>query len=684
MTRAYAFRPLRADWLQAGLVALVLFALYAATSPRTVALEDDGLFVLSSYFLGVEHPPGYPLFTLFGKLFTFLPFGSIAYRVHLASAFFGALTAAAVWLCARSLIQPRLPAYVAALGLGLSPVFWSQSIIAEVYTLNTFLFLLLVYLGLRACPPWPRAAEEPEYPRLLPWMAFVFGLSLSNHWPLMLLSAPAFAVLLWPRRMEVVKRLPLLVLLTGVGLLPYAWMVLLSQARVPINFDGPLESLAEFWYFVSRAGYAEVDAAPGADWLDRLRFFPFLGVQLAMQFAFAGTAAAALGLAVQWRTFGNRIAWFLLVAFLMPTAVLLLLLGFEYNSVSKHMFHVYPLPAYAVVALWMGLGCAWLMDRLRLRAAYAAAGCSALLALIFALGTRTNLLANYDWAARYAQAVMRTLPQDAVLFVKGDMDLGAIGYFHIVEGMRPDITLYQSGGLVLGNRLFHPLRTSADERQRRLRQFIEAQPAPVAFTWEFFGGYARRERWLHVEIDKSSTDPAQVTVDIPEEALRFFEDTILDSREPNAWIAFHRDEMRRRYAELLGRSMVRSAPLSERSRRHFEALSRDFHGAIGLAEGLMMNRQGYSAGQVAALLERVRDTIPSDVPKFYRSKFFWLRGVVRLDLGDKKGATDDFETALYAWPAPENGAVRPLQDLYQEAGNASGLKAVHDRIRRKH
>ncbi len=416
------FRPARVDWAQAAAVAVALFVLYALTAPRTVTLEDDGLFVLSSYYLGIEHPPGYPLFTLLGKLFTHLPFGSVAYRVHLTSAFFGALSCGVLWLCARALIPGRLPAWLAALGLGFSPVFWSQAIIAEVYTLNTFFFLLLAYLGLRACPPGAdgAAAQPGGNPRLLPWMAFIFGLSLSNHWPLMLLVAPAFAVLLWPRRMEMLHRLGLLVFLVAVGLLPYAWMVLLSWSGLAISFYGPLESLHELWYMLSRAGYAQVDTSPAAGWIDRLKFFQFAAAQTLVQFAVAGTVLAAVGCARQWRLFGNRVSAFLAIAFLMPTAALILLLGFEYDSMSKHVFHVYPLPAYAVAALWMALGFAWLVQRLKLRPAYAAASAVAVLGLILGVGSRSNLLADYDWAARNARAVIQTLPRDAILFVQSD------------------------------------------------------------------------------------------------------------------------------------------------------------------------------------------------------------------------------------------------------------------------
>ena len=152
-------------------------------------------------------------------------------------------------------------------------------------------------------------------------MALVFGLSLSNHWPLMLLAVPAFAVLLWPLRSELARGSVALAALVLVGLLPYVWMVRRSWMDLPINFDGPLESLWEVWFFVSRSGYAQVDPSPSAGWLDRVKFFRFQGEQLAYQFALAGTLLAATGFVAQWRLLPRRVCGFLTIAFLMPTAV---------------------------------------------------------------------------------------------------------------------------------------------------------------------------------------------------------------------------------------------------------------------------------------------------------------------------------------------------------------------------
>ena len=667
------FRPARADWLHAGVVALAAFVLYAATTPRTVSLEDDSLFVLSSYFLGVEHPPGYPLFTLIGHLFTYLPVGSIAYRVHLVSALFGALSVGAAWLCARSLAAGRVPATVAAIALGASPVFWSQSIIAEVYTLNTFFLLVLVYLGLRA----------EQAPKILPWMALVFGLSLSNHYPLMLLAAPAFAVLLWPLRAELVRRIGLLLVLVAVGLLPYVWMVHRSWKALPISFNGELETLTEIWFFISRSGYARIDHSITAGWLDKMRYLNFLGSQLFVQFAVVGTLLAAAGFAVQWRTLGRRVAAFLTIIFAMTSFVLVLLLGFDYDVFRKHIFHVYPLPAYAVAALWVGLGFAWLVERYALARAQALAAAGALAALMLAAGAYHNLRSGHDWAARYAHTVLKMLPKNAIVFGQGDADLLPMAYFHMVENWRPDLTLFQAKGLILGNRLFHPLRTNEATADRILNDMIQQQTDPVVFTLDAYTGNARRDRWLYVEVDKSSTDPRQVTVEIPEEAVRFFEESIAQADTSNAWIAFFQSVLRRRYAIVLAQSLPQGQPPADaRTRRHLELLAQDYYGAIGIAEGLLVNKDGFSAGMVNAYLEKARELLPSDAPKEHISRYFAVRGALRANMQDKQAAVRDFETAFSLWPVADNGAVEPLEQLYRELGNSAALQQLQENVSR--
>jgi hypothetical protein len=367
----------------------------------------------------------------------------------------------------------------------------------------------------------------------------------------------------------------------------------------------------------------------------------------------------------------------------MPSVVLLLLLGFDYDSVHRHIFHVYPLPAYAVAALWMALGFTWVMERYRLRHGQALAAGVGTLALIGAVGGRANLLGDQEWGARYAQTVLRLLPKDAVLFVRGDFDLSPIGYFYLVEGWRPDIELYHSAGRVFGNRLFHPLRTNAAGAQQVLSELIDKKQVPVTFTMETYGGNAQVDHWLYIEVDKSSRDPRKVTIDVPEEAARFFDDSVAAVREPNAWVAFNLDELRRRYAMLLAQQLPRGAPPDARSARQLAAVSQDYFGALGIAEGLITNKNGYSGRDATRAIDTAARLMPSDATKQHRSKFFHVRALLRLDLGDRQGAVRDLQTALDVWPAADNDALGVLRGLYKAAGDDKALAALESRMARK-
>ncbi|HXV08000.1 MAG TPA: DUF2723 domain-containing protein [Burkholderiales bacterium] len=661
------------EWLHAAGVALVLLALYAASAPRTVALEDDGLFILSSYYLGIEHPPGYPLHTLLGKLFTWLPIGSVAYRVHLLSAVFGALTASAVWLCTWQLVGRRWPAWLAALGLGLSRTFWSQAIIAEVYTLNTFFVFVLLFLGLRATSAAPGARK------VLLFMAPLAGLSLTNHWPLMLLVAPAFALLLWPVRKQILERLPLLCGLFFAGLLPYAWMVMRSWSGPPISFYGPIESLRELWVMLSRSGYGTEDVSPAATWVDRLKYFRFLGDELLVQFAVAGTLVAAVGFQAQWREWGPRVSASLMLAFLAPTVGLLLLLGFDYDHLRRHVYQVYPLPAYGVMALWMGLGFARLARSTTAGVARAGAAAALLLGLIGALAWDSNMRAAYAWSARYAQALLASLPPDAVLFLHGDAEVGAIGYFHLIEGMRPDVTLHNTKGLVFGNRLFHPLRTDGAGVRSAIRAFLDRERREVAFTGGFPEDQARDDRWLYVVTDRSAGAPgAGFRLDEP--MRRFLEESVLPHAEKDPWTLFMQGELRRRIGAILCMTLRQDQAADPTTLRYLALLSTDFDGALGMVEGLLANDAGHSIHQVARLLQTARERMPDDALKSQRARYFELHAYLRLDLGDVQGAIADLETAVALQPFASHRAASALAGLYRQTNDMQALARLQERL----
>jgi hypothetical protein len=150
------------DILLAACCFLLSLVLYVQTlAPSVAALFDDTLeFPLASYRLGIAHPTGYPLYTLLGKLFTLGPWQNVAWAVNLLSAVAGALTVALVYLAARQITRRRLPALLGAAILAVSPVFWSQAVVAEVYTLNSAFVAALVWLALR----WARQPLQPVTP----------------------------------------------------------------------------------------------------------------------------------------------------------------------------------------------------------------------------------------------------------------------------------------------------------------------------------------------------------------------------------------------------------------------------------------------------------------------------------------------------------------------------------------
>ena len=183
----------RSDFIAAALVCAITFLVYVLTLSPCVTLEDSGELITGAADFGVPHPPGYPLWTMSGYLFSHLvPFGNAAWRVNLQSAFYGALANAILtllvchsgrWLAQRWAgpeLRPLVRRWMFYIGLlaglviGFSDVMWSQGTIAEVYTLNGFfvnLVLLLFYIWML----------EPLKTHRLVIAVLAFACGLTNH-----------------------------------------------------------------------------------------------------------------------------------------------------------------------------------------------------------------------------------------------------------------------------------------------------------------------------------------------------------------------------------------------------------------------------------------------------------------------------------------------------------------------
>jgi hypothetical protein len=430
-------------------VFLLALGLYGLTlAPTVVTVFDDSLeFQLVTYLLGIAHPTGYPLYTLLGWLFTRLPVGDVAYRVNLLSAVFGAVTVALVYLTGLGLVvgssQPKegrradvhqawaevLAALIGALTLAVSPVFWSQATIAEVYTLNAaFIAGMFWLLTMGTYPP----SET-----VLLALAFLFGLSLTHH-RTTLAMLPAITYYLWPQFRTWTPRKGIKI--TAALIVPlflYLYIPLRGQAG---SLDGTYTNTLEgFWKQVTAGGYG-------------VFFFenPF-GAERGVEFYFSlfweqfgpiGLAAGLLGLVALRR---RRAQGLTVIAFATYLVINLL-----YRVADIEVFFI---PLFLIWSIWIGISAGWLLTGRAWVGTERLSGLRlpvALLAVLLLLGQSIVLFRDNlpqldrsdDWAVYdYGLDVMRQPlePNAAIVGILGEVTLAR--YFQETEGLRSDLLL---------------------------------------------------------------------------------------------------------------------------------------------------------------------------------------------------------------------------------------------------
>src|SRR5690554_556538 len=208
--KAYKFINRLTGWV----VFLISAVVYLMTIEPTTSFWDCGEFITTSYKLEVGHPPGAPVFMIFGRFFSlFAGPENVAKMINimsaLASAFtilflFWTITHLALKLIANAekvtrgnIVSVMAAGIVGSLAYTFSDTFWFSAVEGEVYAFSSMLTAIVFWAILK----WENIADKPYANRWLVLIAYIIGLSIGVHL-LNLLAIPAIVFVYYYRKYE--------------------------------------------------------------------------------------------------------------------------------------------------------------------------------------------------------------------------------------------------------------------------------------------------------------------------------------------------------------------------------------------------------------------------------------------------------------------------------------------------
>ena len=252
--------------------ALCVFIIYLFTLAPSVTQIDSGELASVQKTLGIAHPTGYPLFTIIGYLFLKIPFPATdIYKANLLAAIWCSLgvylfikTAQFLLTGISSLIVNNklknkniaeeqkqrietikiiLPSVLGGIVLAFSKTFWLQSTSVEVYSLQIFLFISIIYTTLQAY------FSKDNNIFWWIWTAIALAFGFANHMTTILIL-PMIAILFFAKNKLTVPAFKRIVVMLTVFfpllILFYSYLPIRASANPEINW-GNVVNLENFW-----------------------------------------------------------------------------------------------------------------------------------------------------------------------------------------------------------------------------------------------------------------------------------------------------------------------------------------------------------------------------------------------------------------------------------------------------
>lgn len=421
-----------------GLICLLgSLAIYSVTLAPTVQGFDSAELTVGAYTLGFVHPTGYPLYLLLGNIFSHLPLGNVGERLNLMSAVFGSLS---VWMLYELLylqVKDWTLAIASSFLLATSPIYWSQAVRAEVYTLHLFLILCALFA-------WKYSHQSGSL-GIYASCFLLLGLGMGNHLTTLLLWASMLIIALF----EVSKRRQMGFGASILGVLVastfYLYFPLRAKAGLAIDYIRPYFAIDPgslkgiVWIITGQAFRCSVgiNFSLSALFQEAFRLFDFLWTGL-LGF---GLILAVLG----WgKTEAEQPHW----NHLLSVYFLFNLLAFiSYHVVDKEAMFI---PLLAIAIIWITNGVREMQNRI---SGYFPHLSQTLIHRFLILGILlvtafgvwldwpdVNMREN-DRTINFARQVLNTVDPGSIV-INHWVTASVFDYLRVVEKLRPDVTSF--------------------------------------------------------------------------------------------------------------------------------------------------------------------------------------------------------------------------------------------------
>ncbi len=489
---------------------LIPLGVYFFTTAPGIFWEDSAAFQAAAYELGIVHSPSFPAYLLLAHLFTLIPLGTPQWLANLSSAVFAALSTMMVFLIASTMLRrdreghqftDGLVSLACALAFSFVYGVWVQAVRAEVYALNLFLALLIIWLVLRY------SVGELTENRLMTFAGITLGVGFANHYLILgVVAVPVFAVLFTTYRAKLLQwrlilRFGLFVLL---GLSLYIYLPLRENYSPMFNW-GDYSTLGSTLRSILRLD----ESLPINQLTVATPFFERFLSTIAEIWRSLPLVVWAFSIAGIVSLLSKGMLRFGLVILTALASVLVTAYAADFSRYNLDLYG-YLMPAYAGLFIAAAIGAAAVKnfalsqihaDQKALRGIVTTAIVLALFAKAGYLGA-TNF-ADADkhdqcTADVYSQSILESLEPQALFLAGEDNSFSPLLCKQLVDGYRRDVMVLSAGALLrsdyrrktqeLYGCLWYPSnwnqRSFAEQFQQNLAEWISRNSAnyPVALT----------------------------------------------------------------------------------------------------------------------------------------------------------------------------------------------------------